>query len=520
MSNHMPPARRWCALAALTLPVLVLSIDITVLGFALPALSESLSPSGSQLLWIVDMYGFVLAGLLVLMGVMGDRVGRRKLLVIGSACFAAASALAAFAPTAEVLIAARALMGVGGATLMPSTLSIVRNIFTDPGERRRAIGVWAAAFAGGAGLGPIVGGLLLESFWWGAVFLVNVPLMALIVVVAPVLVPESRDPSPGRLDLASAVLTITTVLPVVYGLKHAAESLGVDLLSGAAVLVGVASGVAFVRRQRKLDDPMLDISLLRSPAYATAVLTNVCGVFALVGALFFLPQFLQLIQGRSPLEAGVLTLPAAGGAVLGALAAAALADRFRATRVIGGGLVFAAIGFVVATQFTEATGIVMIALGTACIGAGIGATEALTNDVIVTTAPPDRAGAAAALSETAYELGGALGVAILGTVGTVVYRREIEQLTNDSVPSDALDAATETLGAAAHAAAEQPPDVAEQLLSVTNGAFVDGQSAAFFTAAAVLLCAAGLQALGLLRTPKTVPVSTRRDSHPAVAEER
>ncbi|MEE2046314.1 MFS transporter, partial [Nocardiopsis tropica] len=254
--------REWAALAVLVLPVILISVDSTVLGFAVPALSEDLRPTAGQLLWIVDVYGFVLAGLLITMGSLGDRIGRRRLLMIGSAAFGAASLIAAFSPTAQTLVLARALLGLAGASLMPSTLSLLRNIFLDARQRLLAIAIWASGFSGGAALGPILGGWLLEHFSWGSVFLINLPVMVLILVLVPLLVRESRNPEAGRLDLLSAVLSMAAMLPAVYGIKKLATE-GFGVVPIASLAVGLGLGYLFVRRQRQLRDPLIDVGLFR-----------------------------------------------------------------------------------------------------------------------------------------------------------------------------------------------------------------------------------------------------------------
>jgi DHA2 family multidrug resistance protein-like MFS transporter len=479
----------------LALPVLLISIDMTVLGFAVPALTTDLGPTSTELLWIVDIYSFLLAGLLVLMGNLGDRIGRRRLLVVGAAAFGGASLVAAFSTTAEVLIAARALLGLGGATLMPSTLALLRSVFPDARERRLAIAVWAAAFSGGAALGPIIGGFLLEHFWWGSVFLVNAPVMVLLLVGAPLLLPESRNPRPGPFDALSAVLSIAGVLPLVYALKTAAHD-GVSV----PVLVGLAAGLGllwtFVRRQRRLAEPLLDLRLFGSRAFSVAVTTNLLTVFALLGLMFFLPQYLMLVLGMSPLVAGLWMLPLAGATVAGSLAAPWLARALPLRWVIGGGMALAATGLAAGTMLgVDGDRVVLVVVGL-LIGTGVGAAEALTNDVILATAPPERAGAAASVSETAYEFGGAMGTAVLGTVGMSVYAAHLGAV--DGVPARDAEAARETLGGAAEVAAGLPADTAAAFLAEAGEAFVTGMHVVLGIAA-VLAAYVAVQAVVLLR---------------------
>lgn len=295
--------RGWAALVVLMLPVLLVSVDNTVLSFALPDIALDLAPSSAQQLWIIDAYPLVLAGLLVTMGTLGDRYGRRKLLLIGAVGFAAVSVLAAFATSAGMLIAARAAMGVFGAMLMPSTLSLLRSIFTHRDQRRLAIAVWASMFSAGAALGPIVGGILLEHFSWGSVFLLSVPVLVPLLVFAPLLVPESRDPRPGRIDPVSIALSMLTMIPVVYAIKEVAVH-GVGWLPLVLVIAGVGFGVVFVRRQLAAEVPMLDMRLFGRGTFSGALLVNLLSVIALVGFLYFVAQHLQLIVGLSPMQAG------------------------------------------------------------------------------------------------------------------------------------------------------------------------------------------------------------------------
>ena len=509
----MSPLRRWSALAVLALPVLLISIDMTVLSFAVPALTTDLGPTSTELLWIVDIYSFLLAGLLVLMGNLGDRIGRRRLLVAGAAAFGCASLVAAFSTSAGILIAARALLGLGGATLMPSTLALLRSVFPDPRERRLAVAIWASAFSGGAALGPIIGGFLLEHAWWGSVFLVNAPVMVLLLVSAPLLLPESRNPRPGPFDALSAVLSIAGVLPLVFALKTAAHD-----GASAAVLGGLAAGGAllwaFVRRQRRLAEPLLDLRLFRYRAFTVAVTTNLLTVFALLGLLFFLPQYLMLVLGMSPLVAGLWMLPLAGATVAGSLAAPWLARSLDLRWVVGGGTALAATGLAAGTLLGVDGDRVVLAVTGLLIGSGVGAAEALTNDVILTTAPPERAGAAASVSETAYEFGSAMGTAVLGTVGLSVYAAHLGVV--DGVPARDAEAARETLGGAAEVAAGLPAETAASLLAEAGQAFVSGMHVVLLVAA-LLAAGVAVQALVLLRGSRGPGAGTAADAHPAPA---
>ena len=335
---------RWLGLAVLTLPVILTSMDITILHIAIPTITHELTPSSSQTLWILDAYGFLLAGLLIVMGNIGDRIGRRRLLLIGAALFGAASILAAFAPSPEVLIAARALMGIGGATLMPSTLSLIRNLFTDPGERTRAIGIWTASLSGGIALGPIIGGLLLEAFWWGSVFLINVPVIALLLVIAPRLVPEYRSPASARLDALSVLLSFATILPVVRAIKTAAEDLALTPPVAIGLAVGLLAGAAFLLRQRRLRAPLVDVGLFSNPQFSGAVLGAGLAMFSLVGVMLYSAQFLQLVEDLSPLIAALAMLPVMVAVGVMAVLASVLVRRFGYPLVFGAGAAVAAAG--------------------------------------------------------------------------------------------------------------------------------------------------------------------------------
>jgi len=461
------------ALAALVLPVLLISIDMTVLGAALPVLAEDLDPGAAEQLWIVDAYSFVLAGLLVTMGTLGDRVGRRRLLMWGAAAFGVASVLAAFAPTAGTLVVARALLGLGGATLMPSTFSLIKTTFPEPRRRATAVAVWSAAFSGGAAAGPVVAGVLLEHFWWGSVFLINIPVIVLLLVVGPFVLPESRDPHPGPFDLASAALSLVAMFPLVSALKTVATE-GPTVGAALSAVVGVAAGTLFVRRQRRLAHPLLDLGLFSRPSFSVSVTTNLLGVFELVGLLLLLPQYLQSVLGYSPLEAALWMLPGSVAGVTGALLATRLARRLTRPALVGVGLGSAATGLAVVAVLGGLAGVVV---GFALLGAGVALSEALTNDLILAAAPADRAGAASAISETGYELGGALGTAVLGSLAAAVFTARTGQ---------------ETLGGALAHAGALDPGAGDALVTASREAFVVGlQGAAALGAAVLALTAFG-----------------------------
>lgn len=468
----MSPRRRWTALLVLVLPVLLISIDMSVLGIAVPALSADLQPSSNQLLWIIDLYSFLLAGLLIFTGSLGDRIGRKRILMIGAPLFGAASLVAAFATSPEMLIAGRALLGIGGATLMPSTLGLIRAIFPDRTERRTAIAVWATAFSGGAALGPVVGGLLLENFWWGSVFLLNVPVIVLFLFTAPFLLPEAKDPNPGPFDPTSVILSIAGMISLVYAVKTGVR--GVDVAVLAALVLGITASTWFVARQRRRKNPMIDVSLFGNFAFTSAVSVNVISVFALMGLMFFLPQYLMLVRGMGPAEAGLWMLPLAMAAVVGTLLAPALARLVSVQTVIMTGLSLVIVGFAIGTRLDTAETMLLFTLLSALFGAGVGLAETLTNDVILTAAPSDRASAAAAISETGYEFGGAMGTAVLGTAGMAVYSsRVIETASLPGMDSGSANAAAQTL-AGAHEVAQTLPDGGAHLLEIADSAFLAG----------------------------------------------
>jgi DHA2 family multidrug resistance protein-like MFS transporter len=479
-------ARRWLALAALMFPVLLIAVDNTVLAFAVPSISLALQPSSTEILWIVDVYALVLAGLLVPMGSIGDRIGRRRILLIGATGFAVVSAAAAFATNAGQLIGARALIGVFGSMIMPATLSLIRNVFADAKERRLAIAVWAATYSGGAALGPLVGGALLEHFVWGSVFLLAVPVLVPLLVLAPLLVPESRDPSPSPVDIPSILLVIAAATAVVFGLKELAHDGGIP--AALILAAGLVAGWAFVRRQLRRPQPMLDVRLFRVPAFSAGLAANMLSFFSLVGFTLFLSQHLQLVAGETPLRAGLFMLPGLVLTIATGFAAVRLAARFSAQRVIVVGLLLNACGYGLVIAFGTDGSLAALLAGFAVVGAGVGLAETLSNDLIIASVPAAKAGAASAISETAYELGAVLGTAILGSVLNATYRLNVA--VPAELPAEATAKARETLGGAIDVAPLLPEPAASALLASARHAFDSGVGATAAIAAALMVTAA------------------------------
>ncbi|MBC7304484.1 MAG: MFS transporter [Nocardia sp.] len=459
--------REWGGLALLALPTMLLGLDVTALYLVVPSLAVDLDPSATEMLWIMDAYGFLIAGLLITMGTLGDRFGRRRLLMIGVALFAVASVAVAFAPTVLWLIAARALLGVAGATLMPSTLSLISTMFTDPRQRASAIGVWATSFGLGMAAGPIVGGVLTAALWWGAVFLIAVPVALLVLAGAPTLLPERRPtigPPTGRLDLLSAGLSLAAMLPVIYAIKHAAAH-GIDLPSVAAALVGGVAAVAFVRRQLYLTEPLLDVKLFTGPTFSAALSVLLVGLVGFGGAMFLVTQYLQLVAGFSPTTAGLWMGPPALAMLVGAIGAPLLARRISPGVVMAATLALSLVGYALLSLAGTASNGAVVA-GFAFVYLGLGVIAALGTDIVVGAAPRDKAGSAAALSETVQELGIATGVALLGSFTTAVYRSSIEVPTGLSASVAATY--SDSLAGASSLASRISGDALEHARTVFN----------------------------------------------------
>ena len=474
--------REWVGLAVLSLAALLYVMDLTVLHLAVPAMSADLQPSSAQLLWIIDIYGYMVAGFLITMGTLGDRIGRRKVLLLGAAAFGIVSVVAAFSQTAEMLIASRAALGIAGATLAPSTLSLIFTMFQDTRQRAVAISIWISAFSAGSAIGPVLGGVLLEQFWWGSVFLLAVPVMAALLVLGPIVLPEYRDPDAGRLDLTSAVLSLVSVLAIIFGVKQIAQD-GIGALQVGSIVLGLTVLGLFVRRQLRLPNPMIDLRLFRVPAFNSALVVNFVSIFVAVGYFLFIAQYLQLVLGLSPLEAGLWSLPSAVGFIVGSQLAPRINRRFRPATIVGAGFAFSALGLVVLTQVGTSGGLVAIVIASVIIAAGLSPVVTLTTDLVVGSAPPEQAGAASGISETAFELGGALGISVLGSIGVAIYRSDIRAGLPTGVPNEAVTAARDTLGAAVEVAGRLPDGVGMAVLDAARAAFVHGMNVSTAVAA-------------------------------------
>ena len=478
----------WVGLAVLALPTLLVTMDMSVLFLAVPKLTRALHPSSAELLWITDIYGFFIAGSLLTMGALGDRIGHRRLLLTGGAAFAVGSLLAAFSTSPAMLIAARALLGIAGASLAPSSLALITSTFTDERQRATAIGIWISCFAAGAAIGPLLGGALLQHFWWGSVFLPNVAAMALLLAIGPRTLPGSSDATGARLDPASALLATAAVLAGVYGITRAAEH-GFQVAEAGSIAVGLALGAIFLARQRRLSEPLVELSLFRGRAFTAALGSNCVAAFVAIGIELFTAQYLQLVLGMGPFQAGLWSLPSAAGIIAGSMLAPRLTDIAPPARIVPSGLALAAAGLLVLMLAGPNSGLAAIVAGTTLIGLGVGPVGTLATDLIVAAAPAEAAGAASGISETGTELGGALGIAILGSVGAAVYRSDF----GTRIPAaGAPPQARETLGGAVSASSGLRTGLGDQVLAAAHTAFVHGFRVASLLAAGVAFLMAAL----------------------------
>ncbi|QIG48985.1 MFS transporter [Nordella sp. HKS 07] len=495
--------REWLGLALLSLPTMLLGLDLTLLHLTLPALAVDLQPTSTQALWIMDAYGFMIAGFLITMGTLGDRIGRRKLLMIGATAFAAASVFAAFSTSAVLLIAARAALGVAGATLMPSTLALISNMFVNPRQRALGFGIWATMFGVGYALGPIAGGFLLEQFWWGATFLIAVPVVALLLLLAPVLLPEYRAPDSGKLDFTSVALSLAAMLPVIYGIKqiakygHSPDAIG-------ALIVGVLFAILFVRRQRRLPDPLLDMTLFSNRAFSVALIVLLVGLIAVGGTMLLVAQYLQLVAGYSPFAAGLWMGLAALAMIAGGLGAPLIARHVRPGFVVAGSLILSALGYLLLSLLSNDTsGVAMAVAGLALAYLGNGTIAALGTDLVVGSAPPEKAGSASAMTETVQDLGVSLGIALLGSFSTTVYRQAILGHLPETLSEEARYAVSDSLWAVSSVTSQLPTGLIEE----AKAAFTTGlNGAATLTAVGATILA--VLAARALRHVETLTAST------------
>jgi DHA2 family multidrug resistance protein-like MFS transporter len=502
--------KEWIGLSVLALAALMYVMDLTVLHLAVPAMSADLQPTSSQLLWIIDIYGFFVAGSLITMGTLGDRVGRRRLLLIGAAAFGVTSIAAAYSTSAEMLIVSRAALGLAGATLAPATLSLIFHMFEDPRERSIAVGVWIGAFSAGSAIGPVLGGIMLEFFWWGSVFLLALPVMVALLILGPRVLPEYRDPDAGRLDLLSAAMAITAMLAIIYGLKQLAVD-GIEPVAIGSLVLGVTVGAIWVRRQRRLADPMIDLALFRHRTFNAALGINFLAIFVAIGYFLFVAQYLQLVAGLSPLQAGLWSLPSAIAFIAGSQAAPRLVQRIRPVYLISAGLAIAAVGLGVLTGVSANGDLGPVIAASVIISLGLAPVFGLTTEMIVGSAPPEKAGAASGISETGAELGGALGIALLGSIGIAIYRDFLGANLPPSVPASAAAEARDTLGAAVAAAADLPDEIGSTVLALSREAFVQGMALSAGIAAIV----AAILALAALVTLRSARIGQTDDGSPA-----
>ncbi|MFZ0625007.1 MAG: DHA2 family efflux MFS transporter permease subunit [Acidimicrobiia bacterium] len=496
--------RRWMTLGVLSLSLVIIGLDNTILNVALPTLVRELNATGSQLQWMVDAYVLVFAGLLLTMGALGDRFGRKLALNVGLVIFGAASIGAAFADSANMLIAARAMMGIGGALIMPSTLSIITNIF-EGAERGRAIAAWAAVAGLGIIIGPVIGGWLLENFWWGSIFLINVFIAIAAIVAGIGLVPESKDPDATPLDPMGAVLSVAGLVTLVYAIIEAPSKGWTDglVLGGfglAAVLIGL-----FLWWETRVAHPMLRLEFFENPRFSAASVAITMVFFAMFGTVFLLTQYLQFVLGFTPLEAGFRVMPVATMIVAAPLSAR-FTERFGTKRVVTAGLVIVAGAMAILALINVDSGYGHVALAISLLGAGMGTAMAPATDSIMGSLPLAKAGVGSAMNDTTRQIGGALGVAILGSVLASAYSSSMAPAVA-SLPPQAAAQASDSIGGAVRVAG-QLGDAGPALLRAATSSFIDGMQTAVWVAAAVALIGAILTWLFLPARPRDMAAAT------------
>lgn len=495
MEPSLVHRRRYAILGVLCLSLFLIVVDNTIVNVALPTLVRELGATSSQLAWVVDAYSLVFAGLLLAMGSLGDRFGRKGALQLGLVTFVGFSTVAAFSGSVGALIAARAAMGIGAALIFPATLAILANVFTDPKERAKAIGIWAAVTGAAVALGPISGGFLLEHFWWGSVLIVNLPIGLVALALGAWLVPTSRDPEAPRLDPVGVGLSVAAIVGLVYTIIEAPKhGWGSPLTVGSFVAVAVAF-VAFVAWERRSDHPMLDVSVFTNARFSAASGAVMLAFFALFGFVFLLTQYLQFVRGYDTLDAGVRTLPFAIATGSVAPIAPRLVNRWGTKRIVAAGLALMAVGFVIAANLSATVPYAVIALSAMIMGAGLGLTTSPATESIMGSLPTEKAGVGSAVNDATREVGGTLGVAVLGSLLTSVYgSRVLDGLAGLPLPGAARNAATESVGAAfavaEQATAQAGPQAGQLIRDVASSAFVDGFHLGSWVAGGVALLGA------------------------------
>ena len=488
---------RWLVLVTMCLSLLLIVVDNTIVNVALPTLRADLDASASQLQWIVDAYILVFAGLLLTMGALGDRFGRRGALALGLAIMGGASVLSAFANSADQLIATRAVMGIGGALVMPATLSIITNVFTDRKERAQAIAIWSATAGMAIAIGPVTGGWLLEHFWWGSVFLVNLPVIAVALLLGQLFVPTSKDPSAPPVDVPGALLSIVGLTALVYAIIEGPHGWTEPKVLGGFAVAAVLL-VAFVVWERRTPHPMLDVSLFRNPRFSAASGAVSLTFFGMFGSFFILTQLLQSVMGYTALQAGVRLLPMAVTQMIVAPASAKVAERVGSKIVVAGGLVVAAIGLLMASRITADAEYIDVALTLIVMAAGFAAMMPSATEAIMGSVPPEKAGVGSAVNDTTRELGGAFGVAVLGSIVSSTYGPQVrDAVAGTPLPASAANAASDQVGAAMEIAARLPTGPSQLLHDVAASAFIDGMSTALTVGAGALALGAVVVALFL-----------------------